>query len=167
MNQDINHLSQQLGTLLAARNMQIATAESCTGGGLAAAITAVAGSSAWFQYGIVSYANVAKTKLLKVSPETLASCGAVSEEVVTEMAEGALNLAEAQLAVAISGIAGPSGGEIKPVGTVWFCWQLATGYSITQCCQFSGNRHEVQRQAVARALAGAIEILLEAQKNTV
>ena len=121
-------LSQRLGEQLLQRHWRIATAESCTGGGLSAAITAVAGSSNWFEYGIVSYANVAKQKLLGVSAETLDQYGAVSKAVVIEMARGLLNLSAANIAVATSGIAGPTGGSPeKPVGTVWFAWALATG----------------------------------------
>jgi nicotinamide-nucleotide amidase len=146
-------LSQRLGEQLLNRNWRVATAESCTGGGVAAAITAVSGSSAWFEYGIVSYANDAKQKLLGVSSATLAREGAVSEAVVIEMARGVLALAEADIAVAISGVAGPSGGTPdKPVGTVWFAWIKANGEIKTELQHFSGDRNTVQKKAVIFAL---------------
>lgn len=151
--------SQRLGEQLLQRNWRIATAESCTGGGVAAAITAIPGSSAWFEYGIVSYANAAKEKLLGVSAETLAREGAVSEAVVTEMARGALALSGADIAIAISGVAGPAGGSPeKPVGTVWFAWAMATGEIKTELKCFDGDRAEVQWQAVLWALEGSLSI---------
>jgi nicotinamide-nucleotide amidase len=144
------------------------TAESCTGGAISAAITAIAGSSAWFEYGLVSYSNTAKQQLLGVNAATLASNGAVSEAVVGEMACGALRVAGADIAVAVSGIAGPSGGtHEKPVGTVWLAWALKSGELKAQCFQFKGDRHQVQAQAVAAALAGLLVFLNEAKKNTV
>ncbi len=150
-------LSQRLGEQLLQRHWRIATAESCTGGGLSAAITAVAGSSNWFEYGIVSYANVAKQKLLGVSAETLDQYGAVSKAVVIEMARGLLNLSAANIAVATSGIAGPTGGSPEqPVGTVWFAWALATGEIHAELKCFSGERIEIQQQAVAHALEGLL-----------
>lgn len=157
MDDHLLQLGQRLGEQLLQRNWRIATAESCTGGGVAAAITAIAGSSAWFEYGIVSYANSAKQKLLGVSAETLANEGAVSEAVVIEMARGVLALAEADISVAISGIAGPGGGlPEKPVGTVWFAWVSATGAMKTELKHFGGERAEVQKQAVIFALEGAL-----------
>lgn len=155
MKDHVLQLSQHVGEQLQKRNWRMATAESCTGGGVAAAITAIAGSSAWFEYGIVSYANAAKEKLLGVSSETLARVGAVSEAVVIEMAHGVLALSGADIAVAISGIAGPSGGSPeKPVGTVWFAWVLATGEIKTEMKYFDGDRAAVQEQAVVCALEG-------------
>jgi nicotinamide-nucleotide amidase len=156
MDDHLHQLSQRLGEQLLQRNWRIATAESCTGGGVAAAITAISGSSAWFEYGIVSYANAAKEKLLGVS-ETLAREGAVSEAVVIEMARGVLALSGADIAVAISGVAGPSGGSPeKPVGTVWFAWVTATGEIKTELKHFDGDRAEVQKQAVVLALEGVM-----------
>ncbi len=153
-------LSQRLGEQLLQRNWHVATAESCTGGGVAAAITAIPGSSAWFEYGIVSYANDAKQKLLGVKSETLVCDGAVSEAVVSEMARGILALAEADIAVAISGVAGPSGGTAdKPVGTVWFAWAKASGEMKTELQYFSGDRHAVQKQAVTFALENLIALI--------
>lgn len=159
MDDHLHQLSQRLGEQLLQRNWRIASAESCTGGGVAAAITAIPGSSAWFEYGIVSYANAAKEKLLGVSSETLAREGAVSEAVVIEMARGVLALSGADIAVAISGVAGPSGGSPeKPVGTVWFAWVTATGEIKTELKFFDGDRVEVQRLAVVWALETSLNI---------
>ncbi|GGY73645.1 competence damage-inducible protein A [Cellvibrio zantedeschiae] len=153
-------LSQLLGEKLLARNWRLATAESCTGGGIAAAITAVAGSSSWFEYGVVSYANQAKEKLLQVNPQTLLEEGAVSQAVVEQMAKGVLALSGAEISVAVSGIAGPSGGNLeKPVGTVWFAWGLATGVIHSQCFHFAGDRTEIQQQAVVQGLHGVLKLL--------
>lgn len=157
MDEHLLQLSQRLGEQLLQRNWRIATAESCTGGGVAAAITAVPGSSAWFEYGIVSYANAAKEKLLGVSNETLTREGAVSEAVVIEMARGVLALSGADIAVAISGVAGPSGGSPeKPVGTVWFAWATALGKIKTELKHFNGDRAEVQSLAVVFAIGGVM-----------
>jgi nicotinamide-nucleotide amidase len=153
----ILHLSNLLGEKLAARNWHVATAESCTGGGIAAAITAIAGSSAWFEYGIVSYANQAKEKLLQVNSQTLLDEGAVSQAVVEQMVKGVLVLSGADIAVAVSGVAGPSGGSVeKPVGTVWFAWGLASGAIHSQCFHFSGDRTAIQQQAVVEGLKGLL-----------
>lgn len=159
MDDHLHQLSQRLGEQLLQRNWRIATAESCTGGGVAAAITAISGSSAWFEYGIVSYANAAKEKLLGVSSETLAREGAVSEAVVIEMVRGVLALSGADIAVAISGVAGPGGGSVeKPVGTVWFAWATATGEIKTELKWFDGDRAEVQKQAVVWVLEEALSV---------
>jgi nicotinamide-nucleotide amidase len=118
-------LSEQVGRALQARGWMLATAESCTGGGIAAAITDIAGSSAWFDRGFVTYSNEAKHDLLGVSIEVINHHGAVSEATVRAMAEGALTRSRARVSVAVSGIAGPGGGSAdKPVGLVWFAWAL-------------------------------------------
>lgn len=158
-------LVQSLGNTLTQKQWRIATAESCTGGGVAAAITTIAGSSNWFEYGVVSYANIAKQTLLGVNPDTLDREGAVSEAVVSEMARGAIVLSGANIAVAISGIAGPGGATPgKPVGTVWFAWLTADGDLKTDLQHIAGDRAAVQRGAVIHALKGALELC---QKNTV
>ena len=165
MNNDLFFLSERLGVLLKARKWQLATAESCTGGGVAAAITSVPGSSDWFGYGLVSYANQAKQKLLGVRQETLDAQGAVSAETVSEMVAGALQLSGADIAVAISGVAGPGGGTVdKPVGSVWFAWAQTGKQVHTRLYLFKGNRQEIQQLAVKTALKGLIELL---EKNTV
>lgn len=153
----ICQLSEQLGALLLARHWKTAVAESCTGGGIASAITAVSGSSQWFEYGIVSYSNRAKETLLNVQSHTLEQHGAVSEAVVKQMALGVLALSGAQLAVAVSGIAGPSGGSAeKPVGSVWFAWAESQGNLATSLFHFSGSRQQIQAQAVEQGLLGLI-----------
>lgn len=153
-------LSILLGERLLMRGWRVATAESCTGGAIAAAITAIAGSSSWFEYGIVSYANQAKEKLLQVTSQTLLQHGAVSQAVVQQMVVGVLALSGADIAVAVSGVAGPAGGTLeKPVGTVWFAWALATGEMHTECFHFVGDRLSVQSQAVVRGLNGLLKLL--------
>ena len=165
MNNPLMGLALSLGEELSLKGWRIVTAESCTGGGVAAAITAVAGSSAWFEYGLVTYANTAKQKLLGVKAETLGTEGAVSEAVVIEMALGALGLSGADLAVAISGIAGPGGATPgKPVGTVWFAWATAAGDLKTDMQLIDGDRAAVQHGAVIYALEGALAMT---KKNTV
>ena len=152
MTTDAYQLSTLVGEALAQQAATLTLAESCTGGGVAHAITAVPGSSKWFGTGFVTYANVAKHKLLGVSAELLNSEGAVSEQVVIQMAEGAKAAADADFAAAISGIAGPGGGsDDKPVGTVWFCWSGPEG-SITQKHLFAGSRSEVREQAITICL---------------
>lgn len=155
---EITTLSAELGALLATSQQQVTCAESCTGGGIAQAITDIPGSSAWFGAGYVTYSNYHKQKMLGVKAATLAVDGAVSEAVVLEMAEGARSAAEADLAVAVSGIAGPDGGTRgKPVGTVWFAWVSEKARN-TSCRQFPGNRMEVRQQSVIFALKGLIEL---------
>jgi len=157
MTEEITQLADDLGAALLALGWRVTTAESCTGGGVAQAITAIAGSSQWFDMGFVTYANRAKQTLLGVSPESLQYQGAVSESVVRQMAEGALKKAGANLAVAISGIAGPDGGtEGKPVGTVWFAWAVED-QTLAECQQFTGDRAAVREQAVALALRGLLK----------
>lgn len=135
-------------------------AESCTGGGIASAITDIAGSSQWFHAGFVTYSNDVKQQLLRVSPETLVSDGAVSGAVVRQMVEGALKAAGADIAVAVSGVAGPDGGtEDKPIGMVWFAWAMKNGVVTTLCVQFEGDRAAVRQAAVEQALIGLIEVL--------
>ena len=125
---ELMQLSEQVGQALKARGATVTTAESCTGGWVAKVITDIAGSSAWFERGFVTYSNEAKAQMIGVREETLAQHGAVSEPVVVEMAIGALKAARADYAVSISGIAGPDGGsEEKPVGTVWFAFATARG----------------------------------------
>ena len=121
--QSITSIAQRVGSDLLRKNAKLTTAESCTGGGIAEAITAIAGSSQWFEYGYITYANKAKEQLLNVDQKILDSFGAVSEEVVEQMAAGALKSSGADYAISVTGIAGPDGGsEQKPVGTVWICW---------------------------------------------
>lgn len=141
-----------LADALRAQGLHIATAESCTGGLIAAACTAVAGSSDWFERGFVTYSNAAKTELLGVPAALIERHGAVSDAVVRAMAEGALAHSRAQVSLAVTGIAGPAGGSAdKPVGTVWFGWCVA-GQTEAQRCRFDGDRSAVRAQATLHAL---------------
>lgn len=138
----------------------LATAESCTGGLIAAACTELAGSSAWFERGFVTYSNAAKTELLGVPADLVASHGAVSEPVARAMAAGALRHARAQLAVAVTGVAGPGGGSAeKPVGTVWFGFALAGGAVHAECRRFDGDRAAVRAATVVHAQERLLELL--------
>ncbi|WIO75621.1 CinA family protein [Porticoccaceae bacterium LTM1] len=158
MNEQQTELAAQLGQALKQRGWRVTCAESCTGGGVAAAITAISGSSDWFDAGFVTYSNAMKQRLLKVSADTLNSLGAVSQAVVEQMANGAIELAGANIAVAVSGIAGPDGGSAdKPVGTVWFAW-AGPDSLVTKCCLFSGDRAAVREQAVSEALRGLLAL---------
>ena len=148
MTASLLHLAEQLSR----RHQTLAVAESCTGGLLAGELTKVAGSSAWFGFGWVTYSNTAKQQQLGVSADTLAEFGAVSAQVVQEMALGARQAAGADYALSISGIAGPGGGSAeKPVGTVWFGLASPQGV-VAQRARFDGNRDEVRAQAVAFAV---------------
>ena len=157
----INKLAQALVDELIASSKAVATAESCSGGWIAKAITDVPGASDVFHYGIVSYSNGAKESLLGVKLDTLEQHGAVSEAIVEEMADGALHLSGADVAVAVSGVAGPGGGsKDKPVGTVWFAWAVRDGASAkitTNLEHFDGDRDLVRELTVAHALQGARE----------
>lgn len=156
MNNELYNLALDLGARLKSAALTVACAESCTGGGIAHAITAIPGSSAWFEMGFVTYSNEAKTSLLGLSTDVLLQHGAVSEAVVSAMAEGARNRAGADLAVAVSGIAGPDGGSVdKPVGTVWLAWTWSGGVE-TRCCQFKGDREQVREQAIKVGLEGLL-----------
>lgn len=159
---ELMQLSEQVGQALKARGATITTAESCTGGWVAKTLTDIAGSSAWFERGFVTYSNEAKSQMIGVREATLEQYGAVSEAVVAEMAIGALRAARADFAVSVSGIAGPDGGsEEKPVGTVWFAAVSAMGQGITQRECFSGDRESIRRQATAYALKFLLEQFLQ------
>lgn len=143
-----------LGSALKARGLMLATAESCTGGLVAGALTAVSGSSDWFRGGVVAYSNGVKAKLLSVPEEALMAHGAVSEAVVLAMARGALDALDAQVAVAVSGVAGPTGGTAeKPVGTVWIAWAWPGGEQAERYL-FPGDRETVRRVTVEQAIKG-------------
>jgi nicotinamide-nucleotide amidase len=160
--QDLARLASRVGEHLRASDKRVATAESCTGGWLAKALTDIPGSSQWFETGFVTYADGAKTTLLGVLPADLDAHGAVSESVVKAMALGALERAGADVAIAVSGIAGPDGGTPgKPVGTVWFAWAWRRGQSVHVQARlkfFKGDREAVRRKAVANALSGVLEL---------
>ena len=151
-----------LARALRPRGLKIATAESCTGGLIAAACTAVAGSSDWFERGFVTYSNDAKSESIGVDAKLIAAHGAVSREVALAMAEGALAHAKAQLAVAVTGIAGPGGGSAnKPVGTVWLATARAGGAPQAELLQLTGDRTAIREQTVQHALRRLIERALD------
>ena len=159
MTNDILDLATRVGRALEAKGLLLATAESCTGGGVAQAVTEIAGSTGWFDCGFVTYSNVSKTELLNVSDAQIAQFGSVSEEVAGAMAEGALASSNAHVAVSTTGIAGPSGAVPgKPVGTVCFGWSRGE-HTHTERLVFSGARHAVREQTVAHALAGLLRFL--------
>jgi len=153
-------LAGQIGKSLERESLMLATAESCTGGWVSRVLTAVPGSSIWFERGFVTYSNAAKHEMLGVSSEVLLREGAVSEGTVRAMAEGALARSRAQVAVAITGIAGPGGGTAeKPVGTVWFAWARLGKETLAQRWRFDGDREAVRRRSVAVALEGVFAAL--------
>ena len=153
---ELYELAVRVGLKLRAAGRHVATAESCTGGWVAKTLTDVPGSSQWFECGFVTYSNAAKVRDLGVSAGTLASFGAVSEQTVREMAEGALRVAHANVALAVTGIAGPDGAAPgKPVGTVWFCAAAREGTAIDIIAEerfFEGDRAQVRSQSVQHAL---------------
>lgn len=154
----ITELAERLGARLKQLNAQVTTAESCTGGGIAEAITRIAGSSAWFEAGYVTYSNAQKTAQLGVPTGLFSEVGAVSREVVEAMVQGAQTHSGAGFAVAVSGVAGPDGGsQDKPVGTVWLAW-AAGEQRYSERCQFDGDRSAVRRQTVERALSGLLRL---------
>lgn len=151
---------RQLADALQAKGWMLATAESCTGGWIAKVCTDLAGSSAWFERGFVTYSNEAKQDMLGVKAETLVQYGAVSEAVTAEMATGALRHSRAQVTVSVSGIAGPGGGTAtKPVGMVCFGWAGQHGAIHTETCLFAGDREAVRLQSVEHALRGVLHCL--------
>ena len=153
-------LVERLAGELTRRNAYIATAESCTGGWISKVLTDMPGSSAWFEYGFVSYGNNAKIALLNVDPALIEKYGAVSGEVAEAMVTGALEASGAQLALAVTGIAGPDGGTPdKPVGTVWFAFAAAGRGVVSACQHFEGDRDTVRRQTVSTALTGVLKYL--------
>jgi len=156
----ITRLARRLGRALSKRRVAIATAESCTGGGVAEAITRISGSSDWFDRGFVTYSNAAKRDMLGVARATLGRHGAVSAQTAREMARGALRRSRAQASVAITGIAGPTGGSrAKPVGLVFIAWARRGRAPDAERFDFKGGRASIRRQSVAAALRGLLERL--------
>lgn len=156
-------LARQVGQILKDNGLKLVSAESCTGGWIGQIVTAVPGSSAWYDRGFITYSNLSKQQVLLVQPQTLARFGAVSEQTAREMVQGALAASQAQIAVSVTGIAGPAGGSAeKPVGTVCFAWllkNLSISTASSRTCYFSGDRAAVRRQSVAVALQGILELL--------
>ena len=150
---ELDALSAEVGDALLRRGWMLATAESCTGGWIAEVVTATSGSSAWFDRGFVTYSNAAKVDMLGVHQGTLDAHGAVSEATVAEMAEGALAHSVSDVSIAVSGVAGPTGGTpAKPVGMVCLAWAQRGRPTHVRTCHFSGDRHAVRRQTVIHAL---------------
>jgi nicotinamide-nucleotide amidase len=167
MTTDLQTLSVDVGHALRRRGWMLATAESCTGGWIAKAITDVSGSSAWFDRGFVTYTNEAKREMLRVARESLEAHGAVSEQVAREMAAGALRASHADAVVAVTGVAGPTGGSpAKPVGTVWFAWALRGDEPVTGLRLFDGNREAVRLRAAECGLAGVLDLVIGAGQSS-
>jgi len=159
MSDPIDELASRTGERLRAAGARLVTAESCTGGWVAMAVTSVAGSSQWFERGFVTYTNESKLEMLAVAQTTLDAQGAVSEATAREMARGALAASRATVSLAVTGVAGPGGGSpAKPVGMVCFAWADARGVH-SETRQFSGDREAIRRAAVIRALEGILESL--------
>ena len=160
MENELSDLAIELGRALAAAGMSLVTAESCTGGLVAKLVTDISGSSQWFDRAFVTYTNQAKREMLGVSDKSLADHGAVSEQVVLQMASGALAASRAQIAVAITGVAGPTGGSReKPVGTIWFAWKYGSDSPVADRQLFSGDRQSIRQQAAEHAMRCVIERL--------
>lgn len=156
---DLRRLAEALGARLLESRGMLASAESCSGGWIAKTVTDIAGSSAWFDCGLVTYSYEAKQRLLGVRPQTLETFGAVSRETALEMVSGALANSGASVAVAVTGIAGPGGGSAdKPVGSVWIGWKARGGYARTELFLFDGDREAVRRQTVSAALRGLLDL---------
>lgn len=156
--QALDELVRELGALLLKRGETLAVAESCTGGGVSQAITALSGSSGWFDAGFVTYSNGAKERLLGLRADTLRDHGAVSAETAVEMAAGALERARTHWSLALTGIAGPTGGTAtRPTGTVVFAWAGRSGLLEAEAMHFDGNRHAVRMKSVEHALEGLLK----------
>ena len=159
MQKKLFSVANLVGQTLIAKNFKIVTAESCTGGGLAYWLTAISGSSAWFDRGVVTYQDSAKEELLHISASDIKQFGAVSKTVASQMAQQALTLSHAQIAIATTGIAGPTGGTPdKPVGLVWIAWITPT-QSLTQDFLFIGDRQAVREQTILQAFEGLLKLL--------
>lgn len=155
----LHELAERLGATLLAAGRRLATAESCTGGGIAQRVTDIAGSSEWFDRGFVTYSDAAKEEMLAVPADTLAEHGAVSAATAEAMVAGALRYSEADIAVAVTGVAGPGGGTAeKPVGTVWFAWARRGDTPVVRCVAFEGDRAAVRDGSIRVALEGVIDL---------
>jgi len=162
--QRLQQFAKQVGLTLVDHGLMLVSAESCTGGWLGQIITSVAGSSAWYEQGFITYTDMAKQETLGISSGTLEQYGAVSEQTALEMARGAISRSHAQMGVAVTGIAGPDGGSVKkPVGMVCFSWALKDGHMRNETRYFTGNREMIRRQTVVVALQGVIALLHSGQ----
>ncbi len=161
MDKQITEFAEKLGHALKQKGFMLATAESCTGGGIAQAITEIAGSSTWFDRGFVTYSNLSKVQMLNVNQRSLDQHGAVSEVVAKEMVEGALKNSESDMAVSVTGIAGPTGGtEFKPVGMVYIAWGFKSEAVVCEKYVFLGSRTEVRTQTIVCALKHCLEKIM-------
>ncbi len=161
----LEELASQVGDRLFARNEYLVTAESCTGGWVSMLVTAITGSSAWFDRGFVTYSNAAKQEMLGVDKQVIEIHGAVSEETARNMVQGAIASSHAQVGLSITGIAGPGGGSIeKPVGTVCFGW-IVDGQCETETCHFSGDRKQIREQAVRHILTTLLDCLKQGSER--
>ncbi len=160
MDQELFDLAARVGHALKARGLMLATAESCTGGWVSECVTMVPGSSEWFERGFVTYTNVAKQEMLGVAQSTLDQHGAVSERTASEMVLGALARSHAEVALAVSGVAGPTGGTPqKPVGMVCLAWGQPGGEPVARTLHLHGDREAVRRQSVIWALEGVLDLV--------
>ncbi|MBK8814516.1 MAG: CinA family protein [Methylococcaceae bacterium] len=160
MENDLVVLAEQLGIRLKDKRYRIATAESCTGGWIAQTLTEIPGSSAWFDRGFVTYSNLSKIQMLGIDPQVLSKCGAVSLDIAQQMLAGVFKNSEADIAIAVTGIAGPDGGSAeKPVGTVYVGRQLKNGLPVVAKLHLSGNRHQIRKETVSLSIAGALALL--------
>lgn len=158
-------LAVEIGQALKSRGLMLVTAESCTGGWVSEAVTMVPGSSDWFERGFVTYTYISKREMLGVREDTLEKHGAVAEATVREMVAGAIARSHAQVGVAVSGVAGPSGGTAeKPVGTVCFAWAIKNDESVSETRHFAGDREAVRKQSVEHALRGVLSLLARSKK---
>ena len=158
--QSLQYLARQVGSTLAQQGLMLVSAESCTGGWLGHMVTSIAGSSAWYERGFITYTTISKQEMLGVSSKTLKQHGSVSEQTAREMAHGAVARSRAQVAVSITGIAGPGGGTVeKPVGMVCFAWVMKDNHVRSETRHFTGDREAVRQQSVAVALQGMMALL--------
>ena len=161
--EELSQIARKTGEILLGRGWRLATVESCTGGWICQVVTSLAGSSDWFECGMVTYSNTSKAALVGVPGSLISSYGAVSAQVAEAMVSGALERTDASVAVSVTGIAGPGGGsEEKPVGTVFMAWQFPGGAAVSERFHFHGDREEVRRQSVATALS---ELARRAEAN--
>ena len=161
--QKLDQLAKELGEILIQRGFMLTSAESCTGGWIGQTLTSIPGSSKWYERGFITYSNTSKCEMLGVSHDSLKKFGAVSEQIASEMASGAISSSSAQVSIAVTGIAGPGGAtEGKPVGMIFHSWAIKDGLTRTAVCFLEGNRESIRKQAVAIALQGAVDLLLDA-----
>ncbi len=166
--QKLEQLAKELGEILIQRGFMLVSAESCTGGWIGQTVTSIPGSSKWYERGFITYSNNSKSEMLGVSHRSLEKFGAVSEQIATEMAAGAISSSRAQISIAVTGIAGPGGAtKGKPVGMICHSWAIKDGLARTAACLLEGDRESIRKQAVAIALQGAINLLLDAPFATV